>query len=157
MSFKFDFGERQPESNEPTGAAKLKYEDIESALANLNFSSLKPKGVHNRSAPVVPSITPVRTPTYREIEEFIPGQAIRSKEFYFSQWIGRPFHVIVDESPDTFAVHNYYASAHFTFQELEILYKASPNALIIIHDHDIHSYCTPLSKCKEIPWKLSVS
>jgi hypothetical protein len=147
------FSHLHDEAAENKPRPTIKYEDIGGLLANLNFGTVKKKPKVQRTAPVGPSIAEPRSPTYREISEFVPGQAIRSKEFFYSQWHGRPFHIIIQDSPEMFAVHNYYASEHFTFSDLERLYKPTPNALIIIHDHDVHSYCSPLSKCKEIPWK----
>lgn len=82
-----------------------------------------------------------------------PGLVVRDKAFYFTHWNGREFHEIKEQQPDIFAVVNYYLQHDGqAFAELEAVHHASPNAIIVIHDHTIHHFCTPWSACKELPW-----
>lgn len=88
--------------------------------------------------------------------EWKPGHITQEKAHFFTQWRGRQFHHILEadkENPQIFAVYSFYLQREDqSFEDLLAIHRPSPNAIVVIHDHTIHSYCTPWSQCQELPW-----
>jgi len=118
----------------------LSESEFQEKLLNLGFGHLKmPRAKQQSNA-----LKGTEKYTWRE------GLIVRQKAHFFTQWIGRQFHEILKEQPGIFAVHSYYLQDGDTFETLLAMHKPSPNAIVVVHDHTIHSYCTPWSKCREL-------
>ena len=116
----------------------LSREELQSKLLSLGFGHLKLPGKKQSDA-----MAGIKY-------EWKPGHVVRQKAFFFTQWIGRRFHEILQQQPEIFAVHSYYLREGESFETLCAIHKSSPNAIIVLHDHPITSYCTPTSVCKEL-------
>jgi|KBSMisStandDraft_5_1062788.scaffolds.fasta_scaffold03491_15 hypothetical protein len=157
LGFSFDIPAKDSSAKSQEGNRILSQAEIAERFKALGL--VPPGPLSKVSKGVLPKKTAYRKspvselePTEDEILAYKPGIVIRTKQSFFTQWQGRPWHVILEDQPSAISFYSYYTHPHCDFKALQSIVRPSPNAVTVIHDHSIREYCSPLSKCREIPY-----